>query len=166
MGQPKNAGGSAELQWGVTPLSCTKCLFTSTTADDRCTPQAFSSCAPVERLHTFCLSVFSLSSYQLWQEQPAPSTNTSFRNSFWETTLIHTSRKIMAAKHTSTLQVTTRQNQTFGASYAPHNHDDICLDNKLNRKSDLTEGGNEHAGSRNRKYAERERHKGIVRQPC
>src|ERR1700739_1038556 len=67
-------------------------------------------------------------------------------------------------KHTSTLQVTTRQNQTFGALYAPYNHDDICSDSKLNRKSDLTEGGNEHVGSRNRKYAERERHKGIVRQ--
>jgi hypothetical protein len=63
-------------------------------------------------------------------------------------------------------QITTSQNQTLGASYAPHNQDDIRSDSKLNGKSDLTEGGNEHVGSRNRKYAERERHEGIVRQPC
>jgi hypothetical protein len=52
----------------------------------------------------------------------------------------------------------------FGASYAPHNHDGIRSDSKPNGKSDLTEGGNEHVGSRNRKYAKRERHKGIVRE--
>lgn len=63
-------------------------------------------------------------------------------------------------------QITTSQNHAFEASYAPHNHGDIRSDSKLNGKSDLTEGGNEHVGSRNRKYAERERHKGIVRQPC
>ena len=60
------------------------------------------------------------------------------------------------------MQITTSQNYAFGASYAPH----IRSDSKLNGKSDLTEGGNEHVGSRNRKYAELERHKGIVRQPC
>jgi hypothetical protein len=63
-------------------------------------------------------------------------------------------------------QITTSQNQTLGAPYAPHNQDDIRSDSKLNGKSDLTEGGNEHVGSRNRKYAEHERRKGIVWQPC
>jgi hypothetical protein len=53
----------------------------------------------------------------------------------------------------------------FRASYAPHNHDGIRSDSKLNGKSDLTEGDNEHIG-RNRKYAKRKRYKGIVREPC
>lgn len=88
-------------------------------------------------------------------------------------------------------RITTSQNEIFGASCAPHNHDGISsnsrlkrgsdVDSKLNGKSNLTEWGqqrqktrsettsvtnNEHVEDGNRKYAEHERYNGIIQEPC